>query len=129
MLARRTKPARPGPRQQHAAGDSVPKSGGDQRGNGLDGIANSQISRSPDEIDRSEGERQLDSVSAFAVGPRLRRCLWFRLAETWHGLAGHDHGSASYANQLFIGQSCWTHAGQNLGGLVEEHKLNLSSNR
>src|SRR5437870_8749178 len=83
VLAPGTKPARPRPCQHDRARDCVADASRDQRRNGLDSVADGQVRRTPHEINRGEGKRQLDAVGAVVVACGLTS-------------VGYDHESASY---------------------------------
>src|SRR5579859_5245121 len=89
MLAAGTEAARVRPGQQNAYGHGVANAGRDQRRNGLHGVADRQIRRSPHQVDRGKGEHHLDGI-AMAL-----RSIW----------VGDDHGSASYVYHSFPGES------------------------
>src|SRR5258708_2016203 len=78
-----------------------------QRRNCFDRIADREIRRSPNDIDRHESQRQLDGVTPVLHG---RGFTWLR----------DDHGSASNIYHLAAPKE-----GSDLRRLVERHDLNL----
>src|SRR6202011_902643 len=83
MVTCRTEAAHPRPGEHDAACNRMPNGRGHQRRNGLDCVANGEVRRTPDEVDRYEGECQLDGVCPVV------RC---RLCDGWR----YVHGSATY---------------------------------
>jgi hypothetical protein len=75
------------PRQQNSACDCVTNARSHERRNGFDRVADREVGRAPHDVDRREGQRQLDPLGAIAA-PRFR--IGF----------GHEHRSASHVYQL-----------------------------
>src|ERR1035437_6801396 len=105
MRSRGTKPTCPSPRQKNPAGDRVPDACRDQWGNGLDRVTDREVRRAPDEIDRGEGEGELDGVGAAMAGCGL---AWI----------GHEHRSTSNVNHFAAADQ-----GHNLRRLMVYHDL------
>ena len=106
VLAFRPVAARIRPRQQDPSRNRVPDPGCHQRRNGFHGIADRQVSRSPDHVDSGEGERQLQRIES-----QLLRRVGFR----------NQHGSTSYINQSRGKHLPRADQRQNLGGNLEKH--------
>src|SRR5438445_12899428 len=113
MRAGGTKSASPRPAQHDHACNGVPDAGRYQRGNGLDRVADGEISRPPDKVDGSEGERQFDGVGAVV----MCRIIVCRI-KVCRILAWNEHGSASDVDHLAAANQ-----GHNLRRLMAYHDL------
>ena len=72
-------------------------------------VTNGEVGRAPNDIDGSEGQRQLDGIGPVVTGCALAG-------------GGHDHRPASYVYHLFSRDPV-ANQGLNLGGLMAEHIL------